>query len=602
MPSYPTLLHALFHQAKTQDDAAALRFKDKGSWHDISWTEYKRRVLLASCGLQSLGMKPGDRLGIVSTNRVEWLMGDLGGLAAGCITVPIYPSSIAEQVGYILEHSEATGVYVEDNEQLRKVASVRERCPQLKTLILLSGDAPDDIPGVVTWEQILERGEEAGDTGLGTAEEAVESLVPDEPATIVYTSGTTGPPKGATLSHTNIMAMADSLSAAMKASSEDSSLSFLPLSHVAERLQGEIMAIRKGYTVNMGEGLDKVAENLVETEPTLLVCVPRLWEKYYSKISSGIQDAPDLRKKLFYWATGVGKEVARCRREGQSISLLLRVQHDVASRLVLGPVRKKLGMARGRSFLSGAAPLSAEVGEFFASLGIIIQEVYGQTECCGVCTFNPETRVKYGTVGPALTGLEVKLAEDGEILVKGDNVFLGYYKQPQATAETVVDGWLHTGDVGEIDAEGYFRITDRKKDIIVTAGGKNVSPQNIENRLKTKAGISQVVVVGDKRKFLSCLITLDTEGLSEIWERDEKTLPSDSALPEDKEVQTLLQTYIDEVNGGLSSYETLKTFAILPEDFTVDSGELTPSLKVKRRVIQKRYEAIIDGFYSEKFA
>jgi len=351
----------------------------------------------------------------------------------------------------------------------------------------------------------------------------------------------------------------------------------------------------------MGEGLDHVAANLVEVEPTILVCVPRLWEKYYSKITSGLQDAPELRQKIFAWATDVGLRAHQVRSEGKRLPLPLKIQLDVADRMVHSKLRKKLGMARGRSFISGAAPLSAAVGEFFVSVGISIQEVYGQTECVGVCTFNPPEKPKFGTVGIPLAGMEVKIAEDGEILVKGGNVFMGYFRQEEATAETVVDQWLHTGDVGEMDDEGYVRITDRKKDIIVTAGGKNVSPQNIENRLKTYPGVSQVVVVGDKRKFLSCLVTLDEEGLSELWEREDKKLPAHDTLPQDKAVRALLQGYIDRVNEDLASYETLKTFQILPEDFTVESGELTPSLKVKRRVIQKRYEAIIDGFYSEKF-
>ena len=352
----------------------------------------------------------------------------------------------------------------------------------------------------------------------------------------------------------------------------------------------------------MGEGLDKVPENLAEVEPTLLVCVPRLWEKYYSKISSGIQDAPDLRRKLFQWATAVGLKAYDRRSAGKRLGPLSQIKLDVADRLVLSKVRKKLGMARGKAFVSGAAPLSAEVGRFFASLGIIIQEVYGQTECAGVCTYNPAERVKYGTVGLPLGGMEVKIAEDGEILVKGDNVFVGYLNQEEATAETVVDGWLHTGDVGEMDSDGYVRITDRKKDIIVTAGGKNVSPQNIENKLKTFPGVSQVVVVGDKRKFLSCLFTLDIEGLEDLYRREELELPPASALPQDKAMRARLQSYVDEVNGKLASYESIKKFQVLPEDFTIESGEMTPSLKVKRRVIQKKYEEVIDDFYSEKFA
>jgi len=602
MTTYNTILAAFLEHAEHRGTDPGLRYKRDGTWHDITWADYRRRVLKIGAGLRSLGIESGDMVGILSNNRVEWLVGDLSALALGCVTVPIYPSSIAEQVEYILEHSEARAIFVEDHDQLAKVQKVRESCPSLQHIILLSGNADENDQGILDWEGLEELGEQGGEEALAAVESSARNLDASTVGTIVYTSGTTGPPKGAQLSHRNLMSMADSLAAVLDLGATDSSLSFLPLSHIAERLQGEVMAIRTGYTVNMGEGLEKVAENLVEIEPTLLVCVPRLWEKYFSKINSGIEDAPDLRRKLFRWATAQGLSAYNKRAAGRSLGPLSRVKFDIAERLVLSKVRKKLGMARGKSFVSGAAPLSAEVGQFFASLGIIIQEVYGQTECAGVCTYNPRDKVKYGSVGIPLGGMDVRIAEDGEILVKGGNVFVGYLKQEQATEETVLDGWLHTGDVGEMDSDGYVRITDRKKDIIVTAGGKNVSPQNIENQLKTFPGVSQVVVVGDKRKFLSTLFTLDLEGLEDIWKREDRQLPASSALPEDKQVRALMQSYVDQVNGKLASYESIKKFEILPEDFTIESGELTPSLKVKRRVIQKKYETVIDDFYSEKFA
>ena len=601
MTKYPTILSAFLDHADHRGDAPALRYKHDGTWHDISWAEYRRRVLRTAAGLHSLGLGAGDRIGLLSSNRVEWLVADLAALSLGCVTVPIYPSSIPEQVEYILQHSEAKAIFVEDQAQRNKVESIRDSCPALGTAILLSGSAAEDDETAVDWDTLDTLGAEVSEEGTAAVNAAARDLDPANIATIVYTSGTTGPPKGAQLSHLNLMAMADALAEVLRVGPSDSSLSFLPLSHIAERLQGEVMAIRTGYTVNMGEGLDKVAENLCEVEPTVLVCVPRLWEKYYSKISSGIQDAPELRRKLFTWATTVGLEAHHRRSSNESPSPVQRIKLEVADRLVLSKVRKKLGMARGKAFVSGAAPLSAEVGRFFASLGIIIQEVYGQTECAGVCTYNPAERVKYGTVGLPLGGMQVKIAGDGEILVKGDNVFVGYLNQEQATAETVVDGWLHTGDVGEIDSEGYVRITDRKKDIIVTAGGKNVSPQNIENKLKTYPGISQVVVVGDKRKFLSCLFTLDVEGLEDLYRREDLELPPTAALSQDKAIRARLQSYVDDVNNKLASYESIKKFQILAEDFTIESGEMTPSLKVKRRVIQEQYEQLIDSFYSEKF-
>ena len=597
MLEYRSLPHALRHNARQLTDDVALRYKAWGTWHDISWDGYWRRVMTAGAGLKALGLEPGDMVAMVSTNRVEWLVGDLATLAIGCVSVPVYPSSIAEAVAYVLGHCEAKAVFVEDAAQARKIQEHLDELPELKHVIAFEPDGIANLEGLLSWKDLLEQGRAARES----VDAGLDELDPSRLATIIYTSGTTGPPKGAMISHTNMMAMAESLAGALEAGEGDSSLSFLPLSHVAERLQGEVMAIRVAYTVNMGEGLPAVAANLVEVEPTILVCVPRLWEKYYARIQSGLEDAPALRRKLFDWATGVGLAAFHMRSERGRLSFSLRLQLDVADRVVLGRLRRALGMGRGRRFLSGAAPLSAEVGRFFASLGIVIQEVYGQTECVGVCTFNPAERPRFGTVGVGLAGMEVRLAQDGEILVKGPNVFLGYLHDENATAETVVDGWLHTGDVGVMDEQGYVKITDRKKDIIVTAGGKNVSPQNIENRLKTFPGVSQVVVVGDKRKFLSALITLDREGLEEIWGRQDRKLPVDEALPDDEDVKSLLQGYIDTVNTRLNSYETLKTFAILPRDFTVEDGELTPSLKVKRRVIQTTYEAVIDAFYAEKF-
>ncbi len=597
-----TLLDYFSHNAATLDDQVALRHKDKDGWHDISWAKYARRVDEAAAGLAQAGLAPGDMIGVLSTNRVEWLVGDLAALSLGLCTVPIYPNSIPEQVKYILGHCGAKAVYVEDGEQLRKVLTVREELPDLAAVIVFADDVASGQDGVQSWSDIVAAGRSAAPDVIASARATKEALDPAALATIVYTSGTTGPPKGAMLSHANLVAMAESLAATLELQGDASSLSFLPLSHIAERLQGEVMAIRMGYAVNMGEGIPQVAANLLEVEPTLLLCVPRLWEKIYAKIQSNVQDAPALRRKLFDWATTVGKEAAAVRAEGRSLPLPLRVRFDVADRLVLSKLRARIGMGRAQRFLSGAAPLSAEIGSFFAALGITIQEAYGQTECTGVCTANNLPKVKFGTVGAPLPGVEVKIAQDGEILVKGPNVFMGYLKQPEATAETVVDGWLHTGDIGEFDADGYLRITDRKKDIIVTAGGKNISPQNIENRIKTAAGISQVVVVGDKRKFLSCLVTMDAEAVAEIWEREEwGAAPSEAALPADKRIRELVQAAIDEVNKGLASYETVKKFVVLDRDFTVEDGELTPSLKVKRRVIQRTHEAVIDGFYDEKF-
>ncbi len=593
----PTLVHRLLQQSDQHTSTPALRWREDRRWRELSWEEYRLRALDFGAGLIDLGLEPGDTVGLLSHNQPRWVLSDMGILAAGGVSVPAYPNSIPTQVKYLLSHSEARICVAADGEQLRKIEQVWDELPDLQTVVLLD-DSEHHVDGerVLGFWDVLERGRKAG---LAAVEARIEALDPAGMATIVYTSGTTGPPKGAMLSHQNLVFMADSILQVLVVDDSHSSLSFLPLSHVAERLQGEVVAITAGITVNYAEDLTTITRDLGETNPTLLLCVPRLWEKIYATIQSGVADAPPLRKRIFDWAVAAGEARFEVENRGATPNPALLARYAVADRLVFSKLRARLGMTHVEALASGAAPLSKAVGTFFAGLGLKIQEVYGQTECTGVCTANPQGRLKFGTVGPPVPGVEVRIAEDGEILVRGPNVFLGYFKQPEATAETVVDGWLLTGDIGEFDDEGYLRITDRKKDIIVTAGGKNVAPQNIENLLKPQRGVSQVVVVGDKRKFLSALITLDREEMGAVLDQD---LPEMASCVDHKGVLEVLQGYVDTVNTDLASYETIKKFRVLPKDFTVEDDELTPTLKVKRRVIQKKYEALIDAFYSEKFA
>ncbi len=592
----PTLVHRLLFQADELTASPALRWREDGRWLEISWEGYRTQVLDFAAGLITLGLKPGETVGLISHNQPRWVLSDLGVLAAGGVSVPAYPNSIPSQVRYLLEHSAARVCIAADGEQLRKIEQVQEFLPDLETIILLNDDEQYvDGERVLGFYDVVHRGRNADHEAVMAR---VDDLDPQAMATIVYTSGTTGPPKGAMLSHANLVFMADAIIQVLTVDDSQSSLSFLPLSHVAERLQGEVVAVTAGITVNYAEDLTTITRDLGETNPTLLLCVPRLWEKIYATIQSGVADAPPLRKRIFDWAVAQGEALFETRNRGATPTPLLLARHAIADRLVFSKLRTKLGMVHVENLASGAAPLSSQVGTFFAGLGLQIQEVYGQTECTGVCTANPRSRLKFGTVGPPVPGVDVRIADDGEILVRGPNVFLGYFKQPEATAETVVDGWLLTGDIGEFDDEGYLRITDRKKDILVTAGGKNVAPQNLENLLKPQRGISQVVVVGDKRKFLSALITLDHEEMAAVLEQD---LPEMEACVDHKGVLGVIQGYLDALNGGLAGYETIKKFRVLPKDFTVEDDELTPTLKVKRRVIQKKYETTIDQFYAEKF-
>jgi long-chain acyl-CoA synthetase len=597
---YASLPAALLAQAAGQRDGVAIRHLEDRTWFEITWQNYRDQMLAVALGLRRLGLKSGDSAAILSYNSPWWLIGDLAAQCLGVATVPIYPNSTPAQVGYILSHAECRLIFCEDRAQLAKVREIWSDCPRLGWAVLLSDhEDPDDR--VIPFGGLRHDGEQLGEPAAAALMEEIGRLDPDALATIVYTSGTTGPPKGAMLSQRNMVFEGESLARAIDADERDCTLSFLPLSHVAERLQGQIVALRVGYTINIGGGIPTVGADLRQVQPTLLVCVPRVWEKMKASIEDALESAPQLRRKIFNFARTVGWKAFGYRNRGERPPLRLWLMDEAARVLVRDKLRARLGMARVQTFASGAAPLAVEVAEFFASLGMPIQEVYGQTECGGVSNANRRRGLRFGTVGPALDGIEVRVeSEHGEILVRGPNVFLGYHKEPEATQRTVVDGWLHTGDVGVVDEDGFLRITDRLKDIIVTAGGKNVAPQNIENRLKAIAGFSQVVVVGDKRKYLSALVTLDTDSLGAIWQREQRgALPEGEALCSDRDVRSWVQDHIERVNHDLARFETVKKFRILAEDFSVEGGELTPTLKVKRRVIQDRYEDLIDQFYEE---
>ncbi|MCK6528145.1 long-chain fatty acid--CoA ligase [Myxococcota bacterium] len=593
-----TIIHTLYARGAEHPDRTALRYKEADAWRDVSWAWYVREVERLGAALLALGIEPGDRVAILSTNRREWLYADLAAMAVGAASVPVYPTSPPHQAAYVLGHCGAKVVFCGDGEQVAKVRSVWGELPALAHVVAMPGTPPVGDPRVLAWEDLVGRGEAAGEEGRAAVRARTDALEPRSLATVVYTSGTTGPPKGAMLSHGNLAVEAAAIARIFDAGEDDATLSFLPLSHIAERLQGELVAIAIGYTVNFAESMEKVLDNLQEVQPTILLCVPRLWEKIYARLQDGLASAPPMRRRIFAWAGAVGLEWFAATHHGEKPGAWLSVQHALAGRLVYSKLRARLGMTRTRRLVSGAAPLSKELAEFFASLGLVITEAYGQTECVGVSHFNPPDRVRFGTVGVTLPGVEARLAEDGEILVRGGNVFMGYLADAKATAETVVGGWLHTGDVGELTPEGYLRITDRKKDIIVTAAGKNIAPQDIENRLKNHVGISQAVVIGDQRPYVVALITLDVPTLQSLWAREGRGELPEASAPRDPAVRTLLQGYVDQVNAGLGRWEQIKYFAVLDRDFTVEDDELTPSLKVRRRVIQKRYAEVVDGLYA----
>ena len=505
-----TLVDTFLHTAQRTPAQAALRRRTAQGWESISWQQYAERTAAVAAGLLALGVEPGERVGIWANNCPEWLFTDLGAMRAAAVTVPLYPTLIAAQAQHVIEHSEMRVLVVETAEQQAQVRAMRAACPKLRQVILLQGESNDQD---LSWDGLLRMGW----AYLGQHPEAVQAreagLTPDTLATLVYTSGTTGAPKGAMLSHRNLTFEAQAVLQMVDWRPREQTLSFLPLSHVAERLQGEIMAISAGMVVNFGRGLDFVRDDMLEVRPTLMVCVPRLWEKIYEGIHAQLGHASPLRRRIFAWALGAGQVRFAAQTAGHRLGPRAWAAAQLADALVGRKIRAKLGLDRARFVVSGAAPLAPELQAFFAALGLPIQEAYGLTECCGILFGTPGRKaIRPGHVGVGLPGVEVRIAPDGEICARGDNIFMGYFRDPAATQAALVDGWLHTGDVGQLDAAGYLRLTDRKKDIIVTAGGKNVAPQNIENRIKMHTGISQAVVLGDKRRYLVALLTGGSAG------------------------------------------------------------------------------------------
>ncbi len=593
-----TILDLFFDQVnRLETSRVALRRKLSGVYREWTWRDYGMEVTRVAEGLRALQFGRDSKLAILASNRPEWLFFDLAAMALGGVSAGIYPNDTPQSVQYVVEHSEAEILVVDTPAQLAKTKDWREHLPKLRHVVILDPDGSPLLGKVLGYDDVLRMGDTQYQRTPRRVETEARAIRPETMSMMVYTSGTTGPPKGAMYSHANIVFEAMALRPLL-GNDGQKTISFLPLCHIAERLQGELVAIAAGSTVNFAESIEKLKDNLVEVKPSVLVCVPRLWEKFQAGIRASTSGRGKLAKRLFEQTLAVGSQIAPLRNRGNAIPLTLRAQWAVLERLVVNRIRKALGIDRCVAFVSGAAPLSRATGEFFGALGIDILEAYGQTECVGVCTATPHGRARFGSVGQPIEGCEVRIAHDGEILVRGPNVFLGYYKDPVATAESVdPDGWLHTGDVGEFDADGYLRITDRKKDIIVTAGGKNVAPQNLEGLLKGYPGIGQVVVVGDQRKYLVALVTLDPTTVDQLCEEAGIPPAPVKELADNDAVRPIIQSYFDKLNQGVASYEKIKRFAVLPGEFTVDAGEITPTLKLKRRVIQRKYASFVESMY-----
>ncbi len=574
---------------------AAYRYKAEGTWKSVPHREVEGRVRNISCGLRELGVQPGDRVSILSETRLEWALCDYACLCARAADVPIYSTLPAGQAEYILQDAGAVAVFCSTADQLAKVQQVRAALPSLKHVIVFDPQLEGD--GAITLAELEAKGRGATGKYPRFKEEAL-AVKPDDLATLIYTSGTTGQPKGVMLTHNNIWSNIEASLQVLKVDESDSCLAWLPLSHILERMVDYVF-FHSGVTINYAESVDAVPQNLQEVRPTSVVAVPRLYEKVYARVLENALTGSALKRRLFLWAKRTGEAWTAYRLSGLPVPVGLQLKRAIADRLVFSKLRARTG-GRVRLFLSGGAPLSAEIAKFFYGAGLPVIEGYGLTETSPVLTLTPLERPKFGFVGKPIPGVQIQIAPDGEILAKGLNVMRGYYNLPDATREAIdADGWFHTGDIGEFDADGYLKITDRKKDLLKTAGGKYIAPQPIENTVKLNKFVANAVVLGDQRKFPIILVVPNFDAL-ERWAR-ERSLSYASraqliALPD---VQAKLER---EVLGGLrdlAKFEMPKQVVLIEQDFTIESGELTPTLKVKRRAVEKNYKSLIDRVYAE---
>ncbi|HYC59031.1 MAG TPA: long-chain fatty acid--CoA ligase [Thermoanaerobaculia bacterium] len=595
----PRTLNDIFEVTSNIDRPAIMKYKSGDRWLDVTVPEFRDKVRWLATALHEMGVKPGDRVAILSENRPEWTISDFAILCASAVTVPVYPTLLGWQIEYILNDAGTVALICSNQEQLDKVAEIRSHVPCLNNVIVC--DPPANKPAdVLTFDDVVERGKKFEAThGRKWFDESRNSRKPDDLATLVYTSGTTGNPKGAMLTHGNITSNTVTVREFVPIRPGDVALSILPLSHILERMV-DFLYLYKGGCIAYAENVNKVADNLGEVKPDYFAAVPRLFEKMRARVMDNVAAAPPARQKIFHWALKVAEERLPYRVENKPLPLGLKLKSAIADKLVFSKIIARLG-GNVKFVVSGGAPLSAELAAFFIGAGVEILEGYGLTETSPVIAVNRPDARRIGTVGPIIPGIEVKIAADGEILSRGPHIMKGYWNNPEATAAAIdADGWFHTGDIGEIDKDGFLKITDRKKDIIINAYGKNIAPQPIEALLKSSPYVGTPVLIGDRRKYLSALIVPNFEKL----QREAAALGVNANTPEelvaDSRVKALIQGELDRFNKNLDRQEKIRKFALLPRDFTIDEDEITPSLKVKRKNIDKKYKSVIDQMYVDE--
>ncbi len=595
----------MFARAVAQRGAqVSLRQKHFGIWQSITWTEFGQYAREIGMGLAALGFAPGECASVLSNTNREWLYADMGILGAGGVSNGIYPTDAPPQVEYLCADSATVYLFVEDDEQLDKALEVRASLPKLRKIFVFDMDGLRDFndPQVMSLDALRVTGREYDAAHPTEWERRIAIPKPADLAVLIYTSGTTGRPKGAMLSHANLLIAAKLYTEAFEQHPDDERMCFLPLCHVAERVVGVYTALLSGTRLNFVENPETVPENVREIAPTVFGAVPRIWEKFYSVVTIRVREATGLAQLAYKLAIGVGYKVAAYREEQRPVPAHLAAAFWLARVLVLNNIRKAIGVHRARLLITGAAPTSPDLIRWYMALGLEMVEVWGQTECGGIATANPISRVKPGSIGTPLPQTEVKVSPEGELLVRSPSVFMGYLNQPEKTAETLRDGWLHTGDVGRMDNEGFFYITDRMKDIIITAGGKNITPSEIENQLKFSPYITDAVVIGDRRAFLTALIMIDHENVEKFAQDQSIPFSNYMSLCRRPEVLELIEGEITRVNAKFARVEQVRKFRLIEQKLTAEDEELTPTMKLKRKLVNEKYRDLIEGMYAREAA